>query len=136
MFPVFFCFFRYRKARKYALMNYYEGKILPKQINCSTIKYPLENEYILHQPKQLSSPTVLYFSKPIYYVFIGFLVSAFSYFIWDEIYRFIFADIYLLAPTILEYIAIYPRMLSYLLLNTYREMAYGVILVYHLHMPS
>ena len=26
MFPVFFCFFRYRKARKYALMNYYEGK--------------------------------------------------------------------------------------------------------------
>ena len=61
MFPVFFCFFRYRKARKYALMNYYEGKILPKQINCSTIKYPLENEYILHQPKQLSSPTVLRF---------------------------------------------------------------------------
>lgn len=26
MFPVFFCFFRYRKARKYALMNYYDGK--------------------------------------------------------------------------------------------------------------
>ena len=70
MFPVFFCFFRYRKARKYALMNYYEGKILPKQINCSTIKYPLENEYILHQPKQLSSPTVL--TKNAYAVYITF----------------------------------------------------------------
>ena len=43
---------------------------------------------------------------------------------------------YLLAPTIFKYFAIYPRMLSYLLLNTYREMAYEVILVYHLHMPS
>ena len=42
--------------------------------------------------------SIYYFSKPIYYVFIGFLVSAFSYFIWDEIYRFIFADILFTCP--------------------------------------
>ena len=54
------------------------------------------------------------------FVFMGFLVSAFSYFVWDEIYRFNFCG-YIIGylPTILEYFAIYSRMFGYLLLNTF-----------------